>query len=68
MKIYEKYLVSELTTPQKHQLAIAKKTLKMTDAGAKIMGGMSKKEAKEFLKSIGWSDRKVAKLEGWPSG
>jgi hypothetical protein len=55
--------VDELTTPQKHQLKIAKSTLKMSDAGANIMGGMSKEEAREFLKSIGWNDKKIKKLE-----
>jgi len=33
-----------------HQIQIAKKTLKMTDAGAAIMGGMSKEEARNLLK------------------
>jgi len=55
--------MAKLTVPQQHQLKIAKKTLKMSDVGAKIMGGMSKDEAKEFLKSIGWSDAKIRKLE-----
>lgn len=31
---------------QKHQLAIAKKTLKMTEEMANVMGGMTKAEAK----------------------
>jgi len=52
----------QLSVPQKHQLAIAKKTLKMSDAGASVMGGMSKKEAVEFLKSIGYSDAKIKKM------
>ncbi len=34
----------------KRQIDIAKKTLKMSDAGAKIMGGMTKEEAREILK------------------
>ena len=58
----DKYL-NELTVPQKHQLKIAKKTLTMSDAGAKVMGGMTKDEAREFLKSIGWSDKKIKKAE-----
>lgn len=52
-----------LSVPEKHQLAIAKKTLKMSDAGANIMGGMNKKEAKEFLKKIGYSDKQIKKME-----
>ena len=52
-----------LSVPQKHQLKIAKDTLKMSDAGAKVMGGMSKDEAKKFLKSIGYCDAEISKLE-----
>ncbi len=51
-----------MSVPDKHQLAIAKKTLKMSDAGANIMGGMSKKEAVAFLKKIGYSDAKIKKM------
>lgn len=36
----------------KHQIAIAKKTLKMSDIGAKIMGGMTKSEARQILKKF----------------
>lgn len=52
-----------LSVPEKHQLKIAKDTLKMSGVGAKIMGGMSKEEARAFLKSIGWKDKKIKKLE-----
>jgi len=62
MNLVNKYLI-ELTVPQQHQLKIAKKTLKMNDAMAMIMGGMSKPEARDFLKSIGWSDQKIKKEE-----
>jgi Zn finger protein HypA/HybF involved in hydrogenase expression len=48
---------------QKHQLAIAKKTLRMPDAMVGVMGGMNKDEARAFLKSIGWSDKQIAALE-----
>jgi predicted translin family RNA/ssDNA-binding protein len=58
----DKYL-NELSVPQKHQLKIAKDTLKMSDAGAKAIGGMTKDEARAFLKSIGWNDKKIKKLE-----
>jgi len=34
---------------QSHQIKIAKQTLKMSDIGASIMGGMTKDEAKEIL-------------------
>ena len=51
-----------LSVPEKHQLAVAKKTLSYSDAGANIMGGMSKKEAIEFLKKIGYSDTRIKKM------
>ena len=38
---------------EKHQIAIAKKTLTYSDVGAKIMGGMTKDEAREILKKHG---------------
>ena len=49
---------------QRHQFKIAKSTLRMSDAGALIMGGMSKLEARQFLRSMGWTDRRIARLEG----
>ncbi len=36
-----------------NQIKIAKATLKMSDIGAKIMGGMTKEEAREVLKKYG---------------
>ena len=48
---------------QQHQKKIAISTLKMSDMGANIMGGMSKDEARAFLKSIGYSDSQIAKIE-----
>ncbi len=41
-----------LSIPEKHQLRIAKDTLKLSDIGAKIMGGMTKDEAKKLLISL----------------
>ena len=49
--------------PTKHQLKIAKDTLRMSDAGAHVAGGMNKEEARAFLKKQGWSEEKIAKLE-----
>jgi len=40
---------SELSVPEKHQLKIARDTLKMSDAGANVMGGPTKEEAKEII-------------------
>jgi len=42
----------KLTVFEKHQLRIARDTLKMSDIGAHIMGGMTKKEAKNFINSL----------------
>lgn len=33
----------------RHQIAIARRTLEMSDAGALIMGGMTKEEARAIL-------------------
>lgn len=52
-----------LTVPEKHQLRIAKQTLRMTDAGANIMGGMTKDEARQFLSRIGWTGAKILEYE-----
>ena len=56
-------LARELSVPEKHQKAIALKTLKMPDAMVGIMGGMNKQEARDFLKSIGYSESQVKHLE-----
>jgi hypothetical protein len=55
--------MKSLSVPERHQKNIAIKTLKMNDVMARIMGGMSKDEAREFLKSIGYTDAQVRKLE-----
>lgn len=41
-----------LTVSEKHQLKIAKSTMKMSDAGAFIMGGMTKDEARKVIKKL----------------
>ena len=48
----------------KHQTRIAKDTLKMSDVGAAVMGGMTKDEARAFLRSRGWSAKRIAVAEG----
>jgi hypothetical protein len=40
---------SGLTVPEKHQLKVAIKTIKMPNAMVDIIGGMSKKEAREII-------------------
>lgn len=42
-----------------HQTVIAKKTLRYSDAGAHIMGGMSKDEARKHLKKMGWTEKQI---------
>jgi hypothetical protein len=44
-----------LSVADQHQINIAKKTLKMNDAMAKVMGGMTKEEARAILKKHGIS-------------
>lgn len=51
---------------KKHQTRIAKQTLKYSDVGASIMGGMTKQEAREFLRSQGYSVKKIEELERNP--
>ena len=42
----------KLSVPEKHQLRIAKQTLKYSDVGARIMGGMTKEEARQVIKRL----------------
>lgn len=60
--------MKNLSVPEKHQLKIAKSTLRMSDVGAEIMGGMTKHEAREFLKKIGWSDARIRGYENAVEG
>lgn len=41
-----------LSVFDRHQLKIARDTLKMTDAGALIMSGMTKNEARAVIKRL----------------
>jgi hypothetical protein len=47
----------------KHQVNIAKKTLKMSDAGCMILGGMTKEEARKILIKAGYSANSIQKME-----
>lgn len=53
LKKIDLFLGEALTTPEKHQLKIAKDTLKMAPAMVGVMGGMTRKEAKEIIKKLG---------------
>lgn len=41
-----------LTIPEQHQLRIARQTLKMNDVMARIMGGMTKDEARLVIERL----------------
>lgn len=41
-----------LTVPERHQLKIARATLKMSDAMANVMGGMTRAEAREIVNRL----------------
>ena len=66
MKSYKSYLDSyineEISVPDKHQLKIAINTIKMSQAGAKVAGGMDHKGAIKVLKKNGYSDDKIIKM------
>lgn len=53
----------ELSVFQKHQKKVAIDTLKMSDSGALVMGGMTKQEAREFLLSIGYTEKRIDMIE-----
>jgi len=42
-------MIKESSVFERHQLRIARDTLKMNNVMAGVMGGMTKQEAKEFL-------------------
>jgi hypothetical protein len=46
----------KLTIPERHQLKIARDTLKMSEAGARIMGGPNHAEAREIIKRLTGKD------------
>lgn len=52
-----------LSVFDKHQFKIAKDTLRLSDAGARILGGQTKEQARAFLTQMGRSAKKIAKFE-----
>lgn len=44
-----KWVRKYLSVPEQHQLKIARKTLTYSDVGARIMGGMTKAEARAVI-------------------
>lgn len=47
-----------LSIPEQHQKKIAISTLRMSDVGVMVMGGMTKDEARRFLTMIGIDPKK----------
>lgn len=48
----------------KHQIKIAKDTLRLSNAGALVLGGMTKEEARDVLQyKAKWSAEQVRKWE-----
>jgi len=48
-----------LTVPEQHQRKIALDTLRMSEVGARVMGGMDHREAVRLLKYFGYSDTDI---------
>ncbi len=48
----QRFVHRYLSVPEQHQLKIARRTLEMSDVGARIMGGMTKAEARAFIKKV----------------
>ena len=45
----QKFVRRYISVPEQHQLKIARKTLTYSDIGARIMGGMTKAEARQVI-------------------
>lgn len=59
--------MTKLDIPTQHQIKIAKKTLHLSNAGAFILGGMTKGEAREVLSKLaGWSNKRIIDWELTP--
>ena len=48
----QKFVRRYLSVPEQHQLKIARKMLTYSDAGARIMGGPTKAEARQIIKKL----------------
>ena len=55
--------MKSLNVYKKHKKAIALQTLRYSDIGAMIMGGMTKDNARDFLLSIGYTQKAIEKIE-----
>lgn len=52
-------MTKTLSVFDKHQLNIARKTLKMSEIGAFILGGMTHEEAREIVKKFGGKNENI---------
>lgn len=53
-----------LSAFDKHQLKIAKDTLRLNDVGVSVLGGMTKEQARSYLYEVAaWSRAKIKKWE-----
>lgn len=52
-----------ISVPDQHRIKIAKKTLRLSEIGARILGGMDHGEARRVLKEFGYSDAAIKRLE-----
>ena len=56
-----------LSVPEQHQLRIARQTLKYSDVGARIMGGMTKDEARAIILKLTGKPAKVEAIVDGPA-
>jgi predicted transcriptional regulator len=52
----------KLGVPERHRMTVAIQTLKMPDAMVGVMGGGSKKDAREFLQKLGLTDKEIDEM------
>lgn len=53
-----------LGVPDKHRKRVALDTLALTDVGIAVLGGPSREEARAFLRSIGYTEQTLDRIEG----
>lgn len=59
----EQSISEEIDVFAKHQINIAKKTLRMHPAAVAVLGGPDHEESRKILKKHGWSDEQIKKHE-----
>mgnify|MGYP003135132067 CR=1 FL=1 len=48
----------------RHHIKVATRTLHLNDAGAVVLGGMSKQEAYDLLRDCGYTHDKLVRMQG----